>query len=173
MLKANKEFKEEEYIRIWTDGACRFDSSKGGVAHDDISGYAVLIKFNGEERIFGEAKLGATNSLMELTAVLEGLRAIRNFGYPVRIFSDSMYVVSPLRQGWYRKWQRNGWKTSSGSEVKHRDIWEELISFWSNFSDIEIHHVKGHSGIVDNERVDSYVNKLMDELEKCKGGGDI
>lgn len=158
--------REEDIIRIWTDGGCRFDSSEGGVKGDSVSGYATLLKFNGHEKLLGEAELGRTNSYMELYAVLVGLRSLRNFGHQVIIFTDSMYVVNPLKKGWYKKWQLNGWKTASGKPVKYKELWKEIIAFWNNIPEIDIEHVPGHSGIVDNERVDSHLNVLMDELER-------
>lgn len=162
----NKYKCEKDTIQIWTDGGCRFDSSEGGVKDDSISGYAVLLKFNGNEKLLGEAKLGKTNSYMELKAVLEGLRALRKFGYPVRIYTDSMYVANPLKKGWYKKWLWNGWKTSSGKDVKYQEMWIEIIQFWDSIPDITIEHVPGHSGVKNNERVDDHVNMLMDELER-------
>lgn len=157
---------KKDTIQIWTDGGCRFDSSEGGVKPDSVSGYAVLMKFNGHEKLLGEAELGRTNSYMELKAVLEGLRALRKFGYPVEIYSDSMYVVNPLNKGWYKKWSWNGWKTASGKDVSYTEIWQEIIKFWNSIPEITIHHVPGHSGIRDNERVDDHVNELMDALEE-------
>lgn len=156
---------EEDTIHIWTDGGCRFDSSEGGVKPDSTSGYAVFMKYNEHEILFGEAELGKTNSYMELFAVLAGLRALRTPDIPVRIYSDSMYVVNPLNKGWYRIWEGNGWKTSSGKCVKYQQIWQELIEIWNQIPDAEIQHVLGHSGVHYNEKVDTHVNVLMDELE--------
>lgn len=157
---------EKDTIQIWTDGGCRFDSSEGGVRPDSVSGYAVYMQFNGHEKLFGEAELGKTNSYMELYAVLQGLRALRKFGYPVRIYTDSMYVANPLNKGWYKKWFFNGWKTASGKDVKYVELWKEIIKFWKNIPDIDIIHVPGHTGIENNEKVDTHVNVLMDELEE-------
>lgn len=164
-MDAKYKYKKDT-IQIWTDGGCRFDSSKGGVKPDSISGYAVLLKFNGKELLLGKAELGRTNSYMELKAVLEGLRALRKFGYPVEIYTDSMYVANPLKKGWYKKWLWNGWKTASGKDVKYQEMWIEIIKFWNNIPEITIQHVPGHAGVKNNERVDNHVNVLMDELEE-------
>lgn len=154
----------KDSVQIWTDGGCRFDSSIG-VQKDSISGYAALIVFNGKEEMIGRAELGRSNSYMELYAILEGLRNLHTYEYPINIYTDSMYVANPLDKGWYKIWFDNGWKTSSGKPVKNQELWEELIEIWHTIPDVDIHHVYAHSGIKDNERVDNYVNYLMDDLE--------
>jgi len=88
---------------------------------------------------------------MELTAVLEALRALGNSD--VEIVSDSTYVVNCFRDGWWRNWRRNGWRNSQRKPVANVDLWEPLIDLVESGS-VSFTWVKGHSGDPMNDLVD-------------------
>lgn len=156
-------------IEIWTDGGCRFDSSKGSVKPTDSSAYASLLIYKNHEKEVSGGALGKTNSYMEVRAVLEGLRQLKRYDIPVTLYTDSMYVVNTLGKQWYLGWAMNGWRTSSNKEVKHKELWEEIVSIWDKLRIARVEHVKGHSGVENNERVDLLVNYEMDALEARSG----
>jgi ribonuclease HI len=59
---------DEAGVDIWTDGACKGNPGPGG--------WGALLRWGDHEReLFGGEKL-TTNNRMELTAVIEGLRAL-------------------------------------------------------------------------------------------------
>jgi ribonuclease HI len=98
---------------------------------------------------------------MELLAAIEALRALKRPSR-VRITTDSQYV----RQGvtdWVKRWKANGWKTSQKQPVKNQDLWEALSTL-AEAHDIEWRWVKGHSGHIENERVDTIANAAIDRL---------
>lgn len=89
---------------------------------------------------------------MELEAVL---RAVESLPGPLRIHSDSTYVVNCFNDRWYEGWRARGWKNSQKKPVANRDLWEPLIDAYLERADeIEFLWVKGHSGNVWNERAD-------------------
>jgi ribonuclease HI len=92
-----------------------------------------------------------TNNRMELTAVVEALRALKR-PCLVTIHTDSRYLKDGITS-WIHKWKRNGWKTSTGGPVKNRDLWLALDES-SQRHDIEWNWVRGHSGHPENERCD-------------------
>ena len=100
-------------------------------------------------------KKNTTNNVMEITAVIEGLKLLK---YPceVEIYSDSAYVVNAFNQKWLENWKKNGWKSSKG-EVKNKELWEELDRL-TNIHKVSFIKVKGHS---DNE-----FNNRCDELAR-------
>lgn len=102
-----------------------------------------------------------TNNRMELTAAIEGLRALKRRS-SVRLTTDSQYV----RQGvtsWLPRWKRNGWRTAARKSVKNQDLWQELDRL-AQAHDVEWHWVKGHSGHVENDQVDQAANVAIDEM---------
>ena len=90
---------------------------------------------------------------MELTAALEGLAAIPG-RRRVHLSSDSAYVVNCFRDGWWRRWERTGWKNAQRQPVANRDLWERLLA-QTRRHDVVWHKVRGHAGDPLNERVDT------------------
>jgi ribonuclease HI len=97
------------------------------------------------------ADAATTNQRMELTAALEAMRSLSG---PLRIVSDSTYVVNCFRDRWYEGWKRRGWVNSQRKPVANRDLWEPLIDLFLERGDVEWGWVKGHSGDPMNDLVD-------------------
>ncbi len=94
---------------------------------------------------------------MELTAVIEALRAIPA-RRRVHIVSDSAYVINCFRDGWHERWQRSGWRNAAKQPVANRDLWEQLLAEVVRH-EVAWHKVAGHSGDPLNERVDRLARK--------------
>ena len=157
--------EEDKVIHIYTDGGCRSTAKKGEkIKETDKAAYAFFLKQGGHEKLDGKAFYGKTNNSMELMSVLEALKALNRKDLPIRIYSDSAYVVNTIQNGWYIKWRNNGWNKNGG--LANRELWIELIKTYESFSFISIEKVKGHNGINGNEIVDKYLNKLMDEQDE-------
>jgi ribonuclease HI len=92
---------------------------------------------------------------MELTAVIEGLKAVRE-PCQVEIVTDSQYVKNGITQ-WIHGWKRNGWKNSAKKPVANADLWQALDAARAPH-DIDWRWVKGHSGDEGNERADELAN---------------
>jgi ribonuclease HI len=90
---------------------------------------------------------------MELTAVVEALRALKVKGWDVVVYSDSAYVVNAFGQDWVSRWQKNGWKNSKKEDVANQDLWKTLLALM-NKNRVRLKKVKGHSGDKWNERCD-------------------
>jgi ribonuclease HI len=135
-----------EPIVVYTDGACSGNPGPGGW------GWAVAP--SGEPWGSG-GELVTTNQRMELMAALEALRSlgVGSEAGPVTVVSDSTYVVNCFRDGWWKKWQRNGWKNSKKEPVANVDIWEPLVEIVRS-GDVTFQWVKGHSGDAMNDLVD-------------------
>ena len=72
---------------------------------------AVLMYKDNKKEISGGNK-ETTNNIMELTAVIEGLKLLK-FPCKVKLYSDSAYVVNAFNQKWIDGWLKNGWKNSN------------------------------------------------------------
>lgn len=130
-------------VILYTDGACSGNPGAGGWA-------SILIYGERKKEISGGEVL-TTNNRMELTAVIEGLKALKE-RCEVDIYSDSAYVVNAFLENWIDGWNRRGFKN-----VKNPDLWNELIAL-GEVHILRFHKVKGHS---DNE-----LNNRCDELAR-------
>lgn len=139
-------------VDLWTDGGCWPNPGPGAWAF-------VLVAYDTHGRLIGEversgaAKAETTNNRMELVAVIHGLRHMKA-RTRVRVHSDSAYVVNAMRLKWPAAWKRRGWRTSSGSAVRNRDLWEVLEPLARRHAVTWV-HVHGHRGITYNERCDA------------------
>ncbi|HIE53836.1 MAG TPA: ribonuclease HI, partial [Chromatiaceae bacterium] len=103
-----------------------------------------------------------TNNRMELTAVIEGLKALKRPSR-VRVVTDSQYVKNGMQQ-WIHNWKRNGWRTAAKKPVKNAELWKELDRLVS-LHDVQWEWVRGHSGHPENERVDQLANQAIEEMK--------
>ena len=145
-------------IQIFTDGACKGNPGMGG--------WGVLIKYSGISNELKGFQSETTNNRMELIAVIEGLKTIKE-GANIELITDSKYVKNGIKQ-WIVNWKNNGWKTASKKPVKNIDLWKELDELVQNFS-IEWKWVKGHSGHLGNERADQLANEAILEFYDKSG----
>lgn len=94
----------------------------------------------------------ATNNRMELTAVLEGLKAIRADDAIIKIYTDSAYVSNGCKD-WRHRWKINGWRKSNKKPVENADLWIELDALLECHS-VDLQWIKGHSGHLQNDLAD-------------------
>jgi len=147
-------------IIIYTDGACSNNQSS-----NNIGGYGAILTYNNHTKeIFG-GRINTTNNIMELTAIIEALKLIKNRKIETEVYSDSAYIVNGINLKWYEKWKKNNWKNSKKVPVKNKELWEELIDLIESFSNIKIIKVKGHSGIDLNEKADELANKGIESVK--------
>lgn len=131
-------------VIIYTDGACSGNPGPGGWA-------AVLICGENKKEISG-GNPDTTNNIMELTAILEALKSLK-VECDVQLYSDSAYCVNAFNQNWIYGWIKKGWRTSDGSEVKNKEIWQEIYSLTQKHN-VTFNKVKGHSNVELNNRCD-------------------
>ncbi len=144
-----------EKVIIYTDGACSGNPGPGGW------GSILMYKENKKEISGGEKN--TTNNIMELTAVIEGLKLLK-FPCEVEIYSDSAYVVNAFNQGWIYNWIKNDWKTSGKEPVKNKEIWQELYALTKKHK-VKFIKVKGHSDNAFNNRCDEMARNAIKNLE--------
>ena len=141
-------------VTIYTDGACSGNPGPGGWA-------AVLIAGEYKKEISGGSR-ETTNNIMELTAILEALKALKQ-ECEVTLYSDSAYCVNAFTQGWIYNWVMKGWKTADGSEVKNKEIWQQIYELTKKHK-VEFNKVKGHSDVELNNRCDELARAEIDKL---------
>jgi ribonuclease HI len=131
-------------IHLYTDGACSGNPGPGG--------WAAVLQFGGKEKELCGGEPETTNNRMELTAVIEGLSALKE-PCRVEITSDSKYVIDSVTKGWVYGWQKRGWVKSDKKPALNVDLWERLLPLLKTH-DVHFHWIRGHSGHPQNERCD-------------------
>ncbi len=140
-------------IEIFTDGACRGNPGPGG--------WGALLRYGDHQKHLKGAVAHTTNNRMELTAAIEGIRAVKKTAR-IALTTDSQYVKNGITT-WIHNWRSNNWRTSNKTAVKNVDLWQQLDALCQNH-DIEWHWIKGHSGHPENELADELANLAIDEL---------
>ncbi|MBQ7884790.1 MAG: ribonuclease HI [Clostridia bacterium] len=146
-------------IILYTDGACS--------GNPGIGGWGCILDYNGKTKELCGANPNTTNNQMELTAVIEGLLALKE-PCEVDVYSDSAYVVNAFLQGWLDSWQQNNWRTSGKKEVKNIELWQKLIEL-CNKHKINWHKVKGHADNERNNRCDFLATNQIEVYKKNNG----
>lgn len=141
-------------VEIYTDGACSGNPGAGGWA-------SVLLYEQHKKELYGNDK-ETTNNRMELTAVIEALKALKR-PCNVTLYSDSKYVIDSINKDWVYKWEANNWIKSDRKPALNTDLWKELLAL------LELHRVKfvwvkGHNGNEYNERCDELAVKAIKEI---------
>lgn len=131
-------------VDLWTDGSGTVLGEPGGWA------YVLTTVARSGELVVKEnsgAEASTTNNRMEMTAVLEGLRAIKRPSVVV-VHTDSQYVMKPFTEGYLKRWEAKNWR-----KVKNEDLWQ-LLKVAVEKHIVTWEWVEGHSGVEYNERCD-------------------
>ena len=131
---------------IYTDGACSGNPGPGGW------GAVIFDEKKKQYNIAGNVK-DTTNNRMELMAPIMALKKVKSMSN-VMIFTDSTYVKNGITE-WIKKWEKNGWKSSSKKPVKNKDLWIKLNDLCQK-NKVQWKWIKGHSN--------NKYNNLADEL---------
>jgi len=144
---------EKPLVEMWTDGACK--------GNPGIGGWGALLRSGEHTKELYGGETVTTNNRMELTAVVEALRALKRPSTVV-IHVDSSYVMNGMRT-WIAGWKRNGWTTAAKKPVKNVDLWQALDAEVTKH-DVRWVWVKGHAGDPGNERADELANLGVDSV---------
>lgn len=135
---------EKPEVTIYTDGACQGNPGRGG--------FGVVLIWGEKRKELSGGFNRTTNNRMELLAAIEGL-ALLNKPCKVKLYSDSSYVVNAFKEGWVYGWKQNGWRNSQKKPTPNVDLWKRLVALCETH-EVEFIWVKGHSGVLENERCD-------------------
>ena len=114
-------------VKLFTDGACSGNPGPGG--------WGAILRFGEHEKELSGGEKNTTNNRMELTAVIEGLLALKT-PCIVELTTDSRYVADGIDKGWAQSWKKNGWRKADKKPALNPDLWDELLRL------AEIHTLK-------------------------------
>jgi len=151
--------KEKNKILIYTDGSSLGNPGPGG--------YGIVMKTpDGKlEKHFSQGFKRTTNNRMELKAVIEALKKIKDKNAAIEIFSDSKYVVDSINKKWLNKW-----KNQNFAKTKNPDLWKDFLNV-SKDLDLSIHWVKGHNNHKENEICDKLAVKAAKSEKQISDRG--
>ena len=139
-------------VQLITDGACIGNPGPGG--------WAAILRHGTRTREMHGFAPQTTNNRMELTAAIEGLRALKET-CEIEVVTDSEYVKNGITT-WIHGWKRNGWKTASKKPVVNQDLWMDLDEEASRHK-IRWTWTKGHADHEDNNRCDELATQAARE----------
>ena len=131
-------------VTLYTDGACSGNPGPGG--------WGAILEYAGRELELSGGEENTTNNRMELTAVIEGLKRLKE-PCTVELYSDSKYVIDALQKGWAWSWRKRGWIKSDKKPALNPDLWEQLLQLTMRH-ELHYHWVKGHAENEFNNRCD-------------------
>lgn len=137
-------------ICLFSDGSCLNNPGPGG--------WACILEFNGVVKELCGGEPDTTNNQMELRAVIEGLRALKE-PCNVRLFTDSSYVANAINE-WLSSWQRKNFKN-----VKNVPLWQEFLEI-SRPHKITATWIKAHNGHPQNERCDKLAREQASKISQ-------
>lgn len=140
-------------VTLYTDGACSGNPGKGG--------WGVVLIYKDYKKEFSGFCNETTNNQMELTAVIEGLKKLKE-PCEVDIYTDSAYVCNAFLENWIENWKQNGFKNSSKKQISNIELWKELLDL-CEVHKIQFFKVKGHADNELNNRCDKLAT---DEIKK-------
>lgn len=133
-------------ILIYCDGASLNNGSPNAIAS-----YGIVMIYKVDEQIKGIKKYSglcepvcSTNNYAELTACLVALQKIKDRTIPVKVYSDSQYLVQTIN---------SNWRINANQE-----LWTNLLYEITKFKYVEFIKIKGHSGNKYNEMADELAN---------------
>lgn len=127
-------------IEIYTDGSAKGNPGPGG--------YGVVLRFGKNQKEISQGYRHTTNNRMELLAVIVALESLKTNTIPIKLYSDSKYVLDSITKGWVFGWEKKGFK-----KKKNEDLWRRYLKLHPKF-EVDFHWVKGHAGHPENERCD-------------------
>ena len=142
------------HVEIFTDGACSGNPGKGG--------WGAILRFGGHEKELSGAEEATTNNRMELTAAIQGLKALKQ-PCKVTLYSDSQYLCNAVNKKWVYSWKQKNWIKSDKRPALNVDLWEELLKLL-DIHDVQFVWVKGHAGHPENERCDALATSAIKAL---------
>jgi len=139
-------------VEIFTDGACKGNPGPGG--------WGALLRYQKHTRELRGYSPETTNNIMELTAVIEAINALKKTCNVV-ITTDSTYVKNGITK-WLTNWKQNGWKTARKKPVKNQELWQRLDQLVAQH-EVAWKWVRGHTGHPENERADELANEAIQD----------
>lgn len=141
-------------VTLYSDGSSLGNPGPGG--------YAGILEYGKHRKRYSGGEAETTNNRMELRAVIEGLKLLKE-PCEVTVVSDSTYVVKAINE-WL-----TGWVAKNFKKVKNDDLWREFVKVAKPHR-ISAVWVRGHDGHSENEACDAMAKEEAMRYKKIAEG---
>lgn len=148
---------QDNFIEIYTDGACKGNPGPGG--------WGAWISYGDHEKELFGGEQETTNNRMEMLAVIRALEALKR-PCQAKVFTDSVYVHKGISE-WLVGWKARNWRTADKKPVKNADLWH-ILDALAQRHQVQWIWVKGHAGNIGNERADRLANMGVEQILQGK-----
>ena len=139
-------------IKLYTDGSCDLTTR--------IGGYCAILIYGPHEKIIKGHSTNTTNNRMELIAIIEGIKALKE-PCEIDIYSDSKLCVQGINE-WIYNWIKKDFK-----DIKNDDLWKIYLNISKNHI-INMIWVKGHNGDKYNELADTIAKEEVLKIKSIQ-----
>lgn len=138
-------------IKLFCDGSSLGNPGPGG--------YCGILQYGDKEKIIAGGEEISTNNRMELKAVIESLKHLKEPCH-IELYSDSKYVCDGI-SSWLENWVKKNFHM-----VKNRDLWQEYLQVCKPHQ-VKTFWIKGHNGHTENERCDQIAKQWALKYKKA------
>jgi len=149
-LRYRLKSQKKKAVTLYSDGSSLGNPGPGG--------WGTILEYNGYKKEISGSEQETTNNRMELQAVIEGLKLLKE-PCSVEVVTDSSYVANAINS-WLK-----GWIAKDFKKVKNVDLWREYLEV-SKEHDIHATWVRGHNGHIENERCDTLATEAAKRVKK-------
>lgn len=137
-------------VEIYTDGSC--------LENPGFGGWAFILSYQGHEKIAYGSQANTTNNQMELRAIIEALKALKE-PCEISLFTDSNLMVQSINE-WLENWVEKDFKGK-----KNVSLWKEYL-IAAKPHKIKAFWVKAHNNHPQNERCDEMARNAALKLKE-------
>lgn len=137
-------------VQLFCDGS--------SLGNPGFGGYCGILRYKETEKIIQGARAHATNNQMELLAVIESLKSLKE-PCEVKLFSDSSYVTKAINE-WLPSWIQKDF-----AKVKNKELWQEYLHVSAPHR-VHAFWVRGHNGHAENEQCDKIAKAAASALKE-------
>jgi len=136
---------------VFTDGSCEGNPGPGGWGFVWVEGDEILQEQCGSD---GDT----TNNRMELTALIEALRALPDDAQTT-VYSDSQLCVKTVNE-WAAGWEERGWRRKSGP-IANLELVKQFYALARAHPGVRIEWIRAHDGSRWNEYADALASRYL------------
>jgi len=153
-----EEMEIRDIVEIYTAGVSTNHYRDGS----GISGYAVLLIYNGHRKQISQSFQQSTNNRMQMIACIDALKTLKK-PCSIKMYLTSEYIVNSINQNWISDWEKRGWRNKGGDQIQNVDLWIQLIGLLAVQNDVQFIWIRGKDNNPNIEFCKEIANTVIKE----------